>query len=456
MPRFRRRSRSRGGPAPAAVRTGPAGDGADLGVARPARVRAGGGAAGRGLRRAAEAEEHGILCAEDCGVRFRHEIARMATEASLSGLQRRQLQRDVTELLKRRGEGHLPRLVHHAIRCHDTATVVEFAPRAGELSAKAGAHRQALDFYQAALQHEILLSDAQLAGVLDAYAWELYSAHQIGQALEHSARAVEPFHSLGDEPGEARALIRRGRQLFLAGKPPEARACASRAVELTEGHDPATAAEALACLGMLLSLGGSHEEAVRTLHTARARRPETSGRPDVVALCLDPDPNAVRPGTRPREAPRRPAPQHGDCTGRRRAGAAGPRLRQDRREPAPGTGLYRELDAHLDEGLPSVRDWGFWPDAYNLEVHHARLRSSGGVTGDRPSASSTISSRVPPIRVCSSSTPSPAGPGSTHVWDGRTSEKCWSPAGNEHSHSAISPPWGSRAPPWWSGPGRPV
>ncbi len=323
----------------------------------------------------AEAEEHGILCAEDCGVRFRHEIARMATEASLSGLQRRQLQRDVTELLKRRGEGHLPRLVHHAIRCHDTATVVEFAPRAGELSAKAGAHRQALDFYQAALQHEILLSDAQLAGVLDAYAWELYSAHQIGQALEHSARAVELFHSLGDEPGEARALIRRGRQLFLAGNPPEARACASRAVELTEGHDPATAAEALACLGMLLSLGGSDEEAVRTLHTARARA-ETSGRPDVVALCLiyltlcDPEPALEK---------RLDALRHSMETARG-AGALEPLARGYAKtaEQLYRYGLYRELDAHLDEGLPSVRDWGFWPDAYNLEVHHALLQQRRG------------------------------------------------------------------------------
>lgn len=323
----------------------------------------------------AEAEERGILLAEDGGVRFRHEIARMATEASLSGLRRRQLQRDVTELLKRRGEGYLPRLVHHAIRCNDTATIVEFAPRAGELSAKAGAHRQALEFYQATLQHEILLSDPHLAAVLDIYAWELYSAHQISQALEHSRRAVELFHSLGDELGEAKALIRRARQLFLAGNLPEARAGASRAVELTEERDPATAAEALACLGMLLCLGGSHDEAVRTLRTAGAQA-EACGRPDVIALCLtylaqcDPELTLEE----------RLGALRRSMETARDAGALEPLARGYAKaaEQLYRYGRYRELDGHLDEGLRYVRDWGLWPDAYNLEVHHALLQQRKG------------------------------------------------------------------------------
>ncbi|MFI7581351.1 AAA family ATPase [Kocuria kalidii] len=323
----------------------------------------------------AEAEERGILVAEDGGVRFRHEIARMATEASLSGLRRRQLQRDVTELLKRRGEEYLPRLVHHAIRCRDTATVVGYAPRAGELSAKAGAHRQALEFYRAALQHEVLLSDAQLAVVLDAYAWELYSAHHISQAVEHSRRAVELFRSLGDQLGEAKALIRSGRQLFLAGYLSEARAGASLAVELTEGRDPATTAEALACQGMLLSLGGSHEEAMRTLRIAGAQA-ETRERPDVVALCLtylsQCDPaltfeerlGALRRGMEMA----------------RGAGALEPLARSYAKtaEQLYRYGRYHELEGHLDEGLKYVRDWGFWPDAYNLEVHHALLQQRRG------------------------------------------------------------------------------
>ncbi|WP_285859611.1 ATP-binding protein [Kocuria rosea] len=326
----------------------------------------------------AEAEERGILLVEEGGVRFRHEIARMATEASFSGLRRRQLQRDVTELLKRRGEEHLPRLVHHAIRCRDTATVVEFAPRAGELSAKAGAHRQALEFYQAALQHEVLLSDAQLAAVLDAYAWELYSAHHIGQAVEHSRRAVELFRALGDQLGEAKALIRRGRQLFLAGNLPEARAGASRAVELAEGRDPATAAEARACLGMLLSLGGSHEDAVKTLRDARAQA-EIRGRQDVVALCLiylaQCDPELTF------EERLRALDRSMDTA--RDAGALEPLARNYAKtaEQLYRYGRYHELEKHLDEGLGYVRDWEFWPDAYNLEVHHALLQQRKGNWG---------------------------------------------------------------------------
>ena len=216
-----------------------------------------------------EAEEAGVLVTEQGGLRFRHEIARRATAERLTGLRRRHAERRVTEILKRRGEQDLSRLVHHATACGDAATVARYAPMAARQSSRAGAHRQALAFYRVALDHEGLLDDAELADVLDGYAWELHNAHRLQESVAQGRRAQLFYRSCGDRVAEAMALVRLTRPLFLSGEPDEARACAQRAVDLTEHADPHQAAQALASLGSLCALDIDTTAALGPLTRAR-------------------------------------------------------------------------------------------------------------------------------------------------------------------------------------------
>ncbi|MEI2774757.1 MAG: hypothetical protein V9G19_02075 [Tetrasphaera sp.] len=134
------------------------------------------------------------------------------------------------EALTRRGEDDLPRLVHHALQCGDLETVARFAPAAAARSARLGANRQALALFRAALEHEHLLSRAQLADVLDGYAWELYNAHRFTSAVQQAERAVRLYAKLEDRAGEACARVRLSRHLFMASDPVAAQECAQAAV----------------------------------------------------------------------------------------------------------------------------------------------------------------------------------------------------------------------------------
>ena len=125
-----------------------------------------------------EAEDTGILRVRAGGLVFRHELARRAVEQSLSGLRRRRLHAAVVAALRAAPEPQLARLVHHATQAGDGATVSRFAPQAGREAVAAGSHRQALAHFAAALRHAHRLEPAELARVVDEYAWELYNAHR--------------------------------------------------------------------------------------------------------------------------------------------------------------------------------------------------------------------------------------------------------------------------------------
>ncbi len=328
-----------------------------------------------GLDAIAEAEAVGIVLATPEGLRFRHELARRAAEASLSGLRRRQLEQRATALLRARGEVDLPRLVHHAVRAGDAATVAEFAPTAGQRCADAGAHRQALVFFAAALQHEALLAPSVLAEVLDRYAWELYNANRFVEAVVAGERAVDLFRRLGEQRREAEGMVRLSRHLYMAGKPDAASVCAARAVELTSrGRDP-VAADALVAQGALLALDDDAAAAVPVLERAQ-RLATTAGRLDLVSLVLN-----YRSLAQP------------ELTGSQRADLLRESLRIALADGAweaaaraytnLGESLYRyghydELADVLTEGLRFTRDRGFWSHAFNLEVHRHLLHVRQG------------------------------------------------------------------------------
>lgn len=327
-----------------------------------------------------EAEALGVLTVSADGIAFRHELARLATEASLSGLRRRRLRGEVMRALRARGEPDLPRLVHFAILCGDAATVAAFAPRAGEQSARLGAHRQALTFFRAALDQQQLLTDATRAAVLDGYAWELYNAHRFDEAVGSATRAAELWQRLGQPAAEAAVRGRLSRHLFMAGETDAAQGCAADAVELTardEAAVPDTAAVAAAevALGALLALDVEASGAIEQLRVSELHARDAQ-RPDLVALARNYQ-SLARPEL---SAAERIELLRDSIELSRSCGAQEFEARgyTNLTEMMFRYGRYAELAAELDRWLEFTRDHGFTSHSFNLEVHAALLDQRTG------------------------------------------------------------------------------
>lgn len=313
-----------------------------------------------------EAELRGLLRVTAEGLSFRHELARLATEATLPTVRRRRLDAAVIAALRGRGESDLPRLVHHALRCGDADTVASYAPKAGDYSTRVGAHRQALFFYAAALHEEERLSTAQVARLCDAYAWELHIAHRFGEAVLYARRALS---LLGNHDPQARVvvLMRLSRLLYASGCGVEAMDCARQAVDLAREGDNVRYAEALTSLGSLHAFLGDPEEAVSLLDRALAASPRPGLRSLVLTYLAQCRPDLGEEGA---------LDMVREALGVARESAAYEPMGRAYAHLAEL--LYRfarfaELDPVLAEGLAFVREHGLWSHAYILETHAALL-----------------------------------------------------------------------------------
>lgn len=315
-----------------------------------------------------DAEQCGIITTTERGLRFRHEIARLATEATLTGVRRRGHDRQVIAILRERGESDLPRLVHHAIHCGDAEAIVTYAPRAADYCSRVGAHRQALRLHEATLGHEERMDRRQLALTCDAYAWELHIAHRFGEAVDTSRRAVRLLTVLGDEDALARSLVRMTRHLLMAAEPDEALASARQAVAVARGP---LRAEALLALGAVQALCGAPDEAAQTLRQAQAQAPDSAQVASLVTNYLA----QVEPELAPDQRIgllRKALQVAGD------AYEAAARAYTNLGELLYRYGLTSQLDDLLSEGTAFAREHGFWSHAFNLEAHRALSQARRG------------------------------------------------------------------------------
>src|SRR5205823_1959849 len=85
----------------------------------------------------------GMLTSDGGAVSFRHELARLALEESLTVPRKVTLHRGALEALRGRdhGEHELARITHHADAAGDRDAVLAFAPVAGARASAVGAHR---------------------------------------------------------------------------------------------------------------------------------------------------------------------------------------------------------------------------------------------------------------------------------------------------------------------------
>jgi DNA-binding CsgD family transcriptional regulator len=195
----------------------------------------------------------GMLVAEGSGVAFRHELARIAIEESISPFERVALHRAALEALRAAGADS-ERLAHHAEAAGDVEAVLEFAPAAAARAAATGAHREAISQYERTLRFGERLSPERRAELLERGGHECYLVDRFDDGVKWLESAIEIHHASGDRLREGDALrqlssIQRCGALAL-----EAEKTGHRAVELLElcppGRELAAAYGNLAMLAL--------------------------------------------------------------------------------------------------------------------------------------------------------------------------------------------------------------
>jgi tetratricopeptide (TPR) repeat protein len=174
------------------------------------------------------------------GVGFRHELARLAVEDSVSPARRLALHRRALAALAEppTGSPDVERLAHHADGAGDSAAVLRYAPAAGDRAVRVGAHREAAAQYGRALRFAESLEPRELADLLQKYSYECYLTDQQEEAFDALERAAAGFRAIGDTRGEGDSLLRLADILWCPGRTTDADETARRAIAILEQAEP--------------------------------------------------------------------------------------------------------------------------------------------------------------------------------------------------------------------------
>ncbi|MFN0185383.1 MAG: AAA family ATPase [Aquabacterium sp.] len=153
----------------------------------------------------AEVVHSGLLRAEAQGLRFDHDLARLAVASTL-GPRAPALHAALFQELERMGVGSARR-VHHAQAAGIVEAVLRLAPRAAREAASASAHRQAAALYGLALHHAGQMDRQTELDLCTAYSDECLLTSQFDAAAQARERALRLAHDGGD--GLAEAVHRR-------------------------------------------------------------------------------------------------------------------------------------------------------------------------------------------------------------------------------------------------------
>ena len=147
----------------------------------------------------------GLLGMAGGSLRFRHELARRAVEASLSPARAAALHGQVFDALSARGATTVRR-VHHAAGANRSPAVLALAPQAAREAARASAHRQSAALYALALEHAAELALDERAALHVAHSLECQYVQRHDDAAVSRRAALALHRQLGDRLGEGRDL----------------------------------------------------------------------------------------------------------------------------------------------------------------------------------------------------------------------------------------------------------
>lgn len=198
-----------------------------------------------------ECVQRGMLVGNGHGWAFRHELARLAIEQTLTPASRTGLHAVALQALRATGLRDDRRLAHHAAGSGDRAAAWQHASQAGARAARLGAHREAAEQYRLALRFAdpgVQLpgedrdsgstGNAERARLLAALSYECYLTDQLSEAYTARLAALEEFQRIGEPAAVGTALRWLSRLSWFLGRNAESERHAERAVSTLEPLGP--------------------------------------------------------------------------------------------------------------------------------------------------------------------------------------------------------------------------
>jgi DNA-binding CsgD family transcriptional regulator/tetratricopeptide (TPR) repeat protein len=179
----------------------------------------------------------GTLVSDADGLRFRHEIARIAVEEALPVHRRVDLHAHVLDVLRERISDEAL-LAHHAEGANDGASVLTYAPSAAERAAELAAHREAAAQWERTLRFADGAPPAQRARFYNGLGTEKALLDQWQAAADAHEKALALWREIGDELHVGDTLAALSRTMFRLCRGEEADAAAVASVECLEKLPP--------------------------------------------------------------------------------------------------------------------------------------------------------------------------------------------------------------------------
>jgi DNA-binding CsgD family transcriptional regulator/tetratricopeptide (TPR) repeat protein len=223
----------------------------------------------------------GMLIADGAGVRFRHELVRVAVEAGTAPLRKVELHASLLAELEARDDADPALLAHHADGAGDAEAVLRYAPEAARRSAALGAHREAAAQYERALRNAENAGKPTLAALQEGLADEYALLDRWEEAEQARRAALALRRELGDQEGAGKNLRILSMTLWRLCRGEESDRAAEEAVRILEPLPPGRElAWAYARLGVSQCNRGRKADGLSAIHKARDLG-ESLGLPDI-------------------------------------------------------------------------------------------------------------------------------------------------------------------------------
>lgn len=191
----------------------------------------------QGEQLAASCVDHGLLVEDQHGLRFRHELARLATLGRSTESKKKQAHTKILAAMEDMpSNASYAEMVHHATGAYDGKSVLRWGAAAAKQAASIGAHREAAAHLNTALQFVDEAAPEQAAQLHEDWAYEAGLALQIDDVvIAARGKAVDLWRELGrmDKVGENLRWL--SRLHWYRGEAAHASRLADEAVTTLEG-----------------------------------------------------------------------------------------------------------------------------------------------------------------------------------------------------------------------------
>ena len=175
----------------------------------------------------------GVLLQDDNGLRFRHELARLAVEDAMLPQRKHALHAAVLERLLQQPQMSNARLVHHAAQAGLADMVLALAPKAAQDASRHGAHNEAVAHFAAALPYLAQALPALQAHLLEGWAVAVCAtAGPNAQTVQAMERAIALWRAECNVQRHAGALQQLADMFHALWQSDAALRCVEEAIEL--------------------------------------------------------------------------------------------------------------------------------------------------------------------------------------------------------------------------------